>query len=1785
MRANSKKLIAKIGLLALIAASFSIVSVAPAFAAAGSVTNGLCTSTVGETTTVEVFQVGNDCVVRFTSGSNSWTPPTDVREIDLLVVAGGGAGGRRSGGGGGAGGLVYLTNINVTPGTAVSLAVGAGGASANSTYAQGANGSDSTFSLTSVVTAKGGGGGGSGGGVTYAGLAGGSSGGSLGATLSSNAPGAATQPAQNYGYGNTGALGSGYSGAPNYEWTGGGGGGAGGGGTAGNTNGTAGSGGAGRIISITGADVCYAAGGGGGKEYSTATPVGAGGNCGGSAIGGAGSKGNTAATAGSANTGSGGGGSGFQDGSGDGTSGAGGSGIVIVRWTIPGNAGAFPNISGISARFNASNFNTTLNSNLGTWADTSGTGKHITGSNITGTAITMGTSGSAANGATKSFNVVNGTEASNIQMLSAAHLTGKYTLFSVARYSGANKNRIFQATGENASNYLSGFYNGLSGVHFKSGWYTLEAQASDITASNWLVSSECSYDPSVNTTINSCSATYSANGRQRSYIYNTITSATYGIGINGKGYYSGQSSNFQIADFIVFDRVLTITEVNQVETYISQKYGLPIYSDLIANYDPGDASTTNLYLKNLGKGDGSITESLDMTLYRNTLASPENSGTLKFSLSNGSYGQTTNGMRPMSRFSASTWLKSTGTQSSDWNSVLTTVHGGSGAIAPVIATFGRNVNAGFYNGSSWHTGYANMTSSAYAITDEVWYHVYTTFDGVNVRIYVNGILQSTTASNADSQRWAGLLRLGSRWDGNQWQYGFNGSVGKTRIYDHARTDAQVLAEFNDDKSRYICNPTYNTSGGNMIVTFTNPGTCSWTAPAGVTSVRTLLTGGGGGGGSWVGSGGGGGGVIDQSNVLVTPGTSYPIIIAGGGKGALTTSANAIYYAAVGGNTSALGYTAYGGGYGGTWNHIGIAGATGGGGSYNNTISSLYPTQGFAGGADAYNGDYGLPTGGGGGAGAVGGAATVTVGVSGRSGNGGAGKESAISGSIAYYGGGGGGGCHGRSTYICYVGNGGIGGGGIGGGNGAVASSWTSLNTVLLGGVGTANTGGGGGGSGMPNTNSSNVDSLGGAGGSGIVVISYAIFTLQPANDTTTAGLVDSFTIRTSAAPVDMTRAIKWQVATDTVTAAATVAWTDLTSGSGSTNGTGFTTDTFTTATLTTAMNKFRYRVIITFSGSNGTLTETSTVATLTVNPAITITSSTLTITKKYGVGEIRTVAFTGGTDTRTVSASSLSLAGGKITFDTATARFTIDSRTAVGTYLDTITITDAKGATASYVQTITFTVADTLTVTSDTPTALTYTGSPANFNPTVSAVSGLVTGDVISGATYNFSATAASCAAGGLCSIGQTGPGGGLVFITPSTSGNTTGRYFEAAPSGWNGTAADPVGKFCTNAVLIAGASGTEIGAGETNTNLIANNATCGASAADTATALVLGGKDDWFLPSFDELKEMYSKLHKAVGGALGGFNTGLNTDYLSSSDHPTLNGYAMYGWFGSSDGVAGWGSTSKTQPWAYRPVRSFVATSTSTINYGPTTTKPVNAATYTITPSSLTFSDGAASNYVNITYQTSTLTINKATQAALVVTPLYNAFNGNPTSATLLTSGGSDTGTVTYAYVASGSTANGCTLSGSDSSTVTVTSAGTCRIVATKAATNNFLIAISETATVTFYLYVTNIPGPRAAAYSAEIVLSGSTAMTSNGLAPTITFTGTDISAQSPGGTFTISGSGFIGTRLVRVAGTNASFTVLSDTSLRITMPSGLVGISGPIYVEKAEGSRGSEDWVIGTA
>ena len=102
------------------------------------------------------------------SGTYTWTVPSGVTRVSVLVVGPGGNGGASRGGGGGGGALAYANNIAVTPGLQYTLRVGSPGISSffNSEFFLNA-GSGGNGSNVQNVTA--GGGGGAGG---YAGVGG-----------------------------------------------------------------------------------------------------------------------------------------------------------------------------------------------------------------------------------------------------------------------------------------------------------------------------------------------------------------------------------------------------------------------------------------------------------------------------------------------------------------------------------------------------------------------------------------------------------------------------------------------------------------------------------------------------------------------------------------------------------------------------------------------------------------------------------------------------------------------------------------------------------------------------------------------------------------------------------------------------------------------------------------------------------------------------------------------------------------------------------------------------------------------------------------------------------------------------------------------------------------------------------------------------------------------------------------------------------------------------------------------------------------------------------------------------------------------------------------------------------------------------------------------------------------------------------------------------------------------------------------------------------------------------
>ena len=246
--------------------------------------------------------------------NTSWTAPTGVTQVEVLVVGGGGGGGYNGGGGGGAGGLLYSAAYTVTPGTSYTVTVGTGGVGGSGSTVLGSVGTNSVFD---ALTAYGGGGGNSR--SATSGTTAGGSGGGGGAAGTGFANSAGTGVA---GQGTAGGVGTASDLGANAA--GGGGGGAGNSGQVGSYV-LAGGGGNGLNFSITGTPTWYAGGGGGGTCVNGLNP--AQGGLGGG--GGGGIATSQAGVTGTAGTGGGGGG-----GNGSGTPGTGGSGVVIIRYAV-----------------------------------------------------------------------------------------------------------------------------------------------------------------------------------------------------------------------------------------------------------------------------------------------------------------------------------------------------------------------------------------------------------------------------------------------------------------------------------------------------------------------------------------------------------------------------------------------------------------------------------------------------------------------------------------------------------------------------------------------------------------------------------------------------------------------------------------------------------------------------------------------------------------------------------------------------------------------------------------------------------------------------------------------------------------------------------------------------------------------------------------------------------------------------------------------------------------------------------------------------------------------------------------------------------------------------------------------------------------------------------------------------------------------------------------------------------------------------------------------------------
>ena len=170
-------------------------------------------------------------------------------------------------------------------------------------------------------------------------------------------------------------------------------------------------------------------------------------------------------------------------------------------------------------------------------------------------------------------------------------------------------------------------------------------------------------------------------------------------------------------------------------------------------------------------------------------------GSIGFTAANSHWAVSSTSLPTLTRFTAEVWHYYTGVNSASAPAIISETYPG---------TNGRiNINLGSQSGASeLRISYFNgawNNSASYSLTAGNWYHIVGTYDGANLRLYINGVNEVTTANTGTPAANSSGIRLMARWDSNQY---WGGNLSTVKIYDRALSQAEVLQNYHATKKRY-----------------------------------------------------------------------------------------------------------------------------------------------------------------------------------------------------------------------------------------------------------------------------------------------------------------------------------------------------------------------------------------------------------------------------------------------------------------------------------------------------------------------------------------------------------------------------------------------------------------------------------------------------------------------------------------------------------------------------------------------------------------------------------------------------------------------------------------------------------------------------------------------------------------------------------------------------------------------------------------------------------------------
>ena len=391
-------------------------------------------------------------------------------------------------------------------------------------------------------------------------------------------------------------------------------------------------------------------------------------------------------------------------------------------------------------------------------------------------------------------------------------VTSAYTIFCVTRLTGTTNARVLstQYVPSTGGNWLLGHWSGYVNQYYAEGWVsgpygTAANTAWNVFMGDWSGSST----DLANLYTNGTAITTNSNG---------ANSGPIGLGVN----INSETSTCEAAEIVVFDRVLSVTERKQVNTYLGQKWGISNTDrsiiDLAGNNDNGLL------------GNGTVA---NMPVYNYY-----NKGGLRFNSSFSNYV-----ISPNTTISGSqtfcVWAVMTGKQNSptgvlSQHDYVSTANFGiniltSNQLAPSI---------GYTNGTR---EYQDKTTTGVISYNQIFNAVLVYNAGLNkIYWYINGVFDSDYSLSLTPKSTNWPIGLG-RWDPSYDNYYFDGTIFSALVYNKALSPIEVAQNYEAQKSKFANtivqqglvlnldagNP-YSYGGSGTTIYDVSPTSLSWT---------------------------------------------------------------------------------------------------------------------------------------------------------------------------------------------------------------------------------------------------------------------------------------------------------------------------------------------------------------------------------------------------------------------------------------------------------------------------------------------------------------------------------------------------------------------------------------------------------------------------------------------------------------------------------------------------------------------------------------------------------------------------------------------------------------------------------------------------------------------------------------------------------------------------------------------------------------------------------------------